>query len=65
MKKTPTVGEILQAKGVSRRGFLKYCATTASILASAVRYLAVIPGVHGLHGIADALGVAHRRGPDL
>jgi hydrogenase small subunit len=33
MKKTPTVGEILQAKGVSRRGFLKYCATTASILA--------------------------------
>ena len=28
MKKTPTVGEILQAKGVSRRGFLKYCATT-------------------------------------
>ena len=33
MKKTPTVGEVLQAKGVSRRGFLKYCATTASILA--------------------------------
>ena len=33
MKYTPTVGEILQAKGVSRRGFLKYCATTASLLA--------------------------------
>ena len=33
MKKTPTVGEILQAKGVSRRGFLKYSATTPSILA--------------------------------
>ena len=33
MKRTPTVGEVLQAKGVSRRGFLKYCATTASILA--------------------------------
>ena len=33
MKNRPTVGEILQAKGVSRRGFLKYCATTASILA--------------------------------
>ena len=33
MKTRPTVGEILQAKGVSRRGFLKYCATTASLLA--------------------------------
>ncbi|NNC56460.1 MAG: twin-arginine translocation signal domain-containing protein, partial [Woeseiaceae bacterium] len=33
MKYRPTVGEILQAKGVSRRGFLKYCATTASLLA--------------------------------
>ena len=33
MKRTPTVGEVLRAKGVSRRGFLKYCATTASILA--------------------------------
>jgi hydrogenase small subunit len=33
MKNRPTVGEILQAKGVSRRGFLKYCATTASLLA--------------------------------
>ena len=33
MNKSPTVREILQAKGVSRRGFLKYCATTASLLA--------------------------------
>jgi len=33
MKYRPTVGEVLQAKGVSRRGFLKYCATTASLLA--------------------------------
>ena len=33
MKNTPTLGEILQARGVSRRGFLKYCATTASLLA--------------------------------
>ena len=28
-----TLGEILQARGVSRRGFLKYCAATASLLA--------------------------------
>jgi len=33
MNKSPTVREMLQAKGVSRRGFLKYCATTASLLA--------------------------------
>ena len=33
MKIAPTLGEILQARGVSRRGFLKYCATTASLLA--------------------------------
>jgi hydrogenase small subunit len=29
----PTLGEILQAQGVSRRGFMKYCAATASLLA--------------------------------
>ena len=28
-----TLGEILRARGVSRRGFMKYCAATASILA--------------------------------
>ena len=33
MKSTKTLGEILQARGVSRRGFMKYCAATASILA--------------------------------
>ena len=33
MKTIPTLGEILQARGVSRRGFMKYCATTASLLA--------------------------------
>jgi len=33
VKIAPTLGEILQARGVSRRGFLKYCATTASLLA--------------------------------
>ena len=33
MKTTPTLGQVLQARGVSRRGFLKYCATTASLLA--------------------------------
>lgn len=33
MKRTQTLGDILQARGVSRRGFLKYCAATASILA--------------------------------
>ena len=33
MKTIPTLGEILQARGVSRRGFLKYCSATASLLA--------------------------------
>jgi len=33
VSKTQTLGEILQARGVSRRGFMKYCATTASLLA--------------------------------
>ncbi|MDH3532396.1 MAG: hydrogenase small subunit [Gammaproteobacteria bacterium] len=33
MSRTQTLGEILQARGVSRRGFMKYCATTASLLA--------------------------------
>jgi len=33
VKNKPTLGEILQAQGVSRRGFMKYCAATASLLA--------------------------------
>jgi len=33
VKMTPTLGDILQARGVSRRGFLKYCSTTATLLA--------------------------------
>ena len=33
MKSSKTLGEILQAQGVSRRGFLKYCSATASLLA--------------------------------
>ena len=33
MRIIPTLGEILQAQGVSRRGFMKYCAATASLLA--------------------------------
>ena len=33
MKSTKTLGDVLQARGVSRRGFMKYCAATASILA--------------------------------
>ena len=82
MKNTPTVGEILRAKGVSRRGFLKYCATTASLLAlpptmipriakgdrereATLGDLAVLPGVHRLHRVADALGVTDGRGTDL
>lgn len=32
-QKDMTLGERLQARGVSRRAFLKYCATTASLLA--------------------------------
>ena len=33
MKTKPTLGDILLAQGVSRRGFMKYCAATASLLA--------------------------------
>jgi len=33
VKDIPTLGDILQARGVSRRGFLKYCSATASLLA--------------------------------
>jgi hydrogenase small subunit len=30
-----TVGDFLRARGVSRRGFMKFCATTASMMAMA------------------------------
>jgi hydrogenase small subunit len=33
MRKQTTLGEYLQAQGVSRRGFLKYCSATASLMA--------------------------------
>ncbi|MDJ0918376.1 MAG: hydrogenase small subunit [Woeseiaceae bacterium] len=33
MKDERTLGEVLLAKGVSRRGFMKYCSATASLLA--------------------------------
>lgn len=33
MANEKTLGEVLQAQGVSRRGFLKFCAATASLLA--------------------------------
>jgi hydrogenase small subunit len=33
MKDTRTVGEILSSQGISRRGFLKFCAATASMMA--------------------------------
>jgi hydrogenase small subunit len=33
MKNDQTLGEILRAQGISRRGFLKFCAATASLLA--------------------------------
>lgn len=33
MKNDRTLGDILTARGISRRGFMKYCAATASLLA--------------------------------
>jgi hydrogenase small subunit len=33
MNKDQTIGEILRSKGISRRSFLKFCATTASVMA--------------------------------
>ena len=33
MKKDQTLGEALRLKGISRRGFLKFCAATASMMA--------------------------------
>ena len=33
MRKDQTLGEYLRAQGVSRRGFLKFCSATASLMA--------------------------------
>jgi hydrogenase small subunit len=33
MKKDQTIGELLRSRGISRRGFLKFCASTASLMA--------------------------------
>ncbi|MDY6980702.1 MAG: hydrogenase small subunit [Pseudomonadota bacterium] len=51
MKQDETLAEYLQGQGISRRGFLKFCAATASMLA-------LSPGMAG--AIADALGKARR-----
>lgn len=51
MRKDQTLGEYLRLQGVSRRGFLKYCSATASIMA-------LPPSAAGL--VADALATARR-----
>lgn len=51
MKPHDTLAENLQSQGISRRGFLKFCAATASMLA-------LSPNMAG--AIADALGKAKR-----
>ena len=33
MKKDQTLGEVLRSRKISRRGFLKFCAATASLMA--------------------------------
>ncbi|HRP34648.1 MAG TPA: twin-arginine translocation signal domain-containing protein, partial [Gammaproteobacteria bacterium] len=33
MAASKTVGDVLRANGVSRRGFMKFCAATASMMA--------------------------------
>ncbi len=33
MKKDQTIGDVLRSRGISRRSFLKFCATTASVMA--------------------------------
>ena len=33
MKKNQTLGEYLSAQGVTRRGFMKFCSATASMMA--------------------------------
>jgi hydrogenase small subunit len=51
MKQDETLAEYLQSQGISRRGFLKFCAATASMLA-------LSPNMAG--AIAEALGKARR-----
>lgn len=51
MRRDQTLGEYLQQQGVSRRGFLKFCAATASMMA-------LPPGMTGT--IAEALSQARR-----
>ena len=46
MSKDQTIGEALRARGISRRGFMKFCAATASMMAlppsMAVRCAAIL-----------------------
>jgi hydrogenase small subunit len=51
MRKDQTLGEYLQAQGVSRRGFLKFCSATASLMALPPSAVAQV---------ADALASARR-----
>ena len=51
MHKDQTLGEYLRLQGVSRRGFLKYCSATASLMA-------LPPSAAAL--VADALATARR-----
>ena len=51
MRKDQTLGEYLQAQGVSRRGFLKFCSATASLMALPPSAVAQV---------ADALAAARR-----
>ena len=51
MRKDQTLGEYLQAQGVSRRGFLKFCSATASLMA--------LPP-SAISQVADALAAARR-----
>jgi len=51
MRKDQTLGEYLQSHGVSRRGFLKYCSATASLMA--------LPP-SALSQVAEALAQARR-----
>ena len=55
MKTKPTLGDILQAQGVSRRGFMKYCAATASLLALPLDGSGVIRGLFAGSGPAKLL----------
>jgi len=51
MRKDQTLGEYLRLQGISRRGFLKYCSATASLMA-------LPPSAAAL--VADALATARR-----